>query len=348
MLMMYQNIKNDQRGLASFVITFFIMMVLGLIVIGFAQITRRDQRQSLDRQLSTQAYYAAEVGVNDATKYVQTHFNPTTDKKDNCSEAAPGQLLAGYSREVGGAGSGVSYTCLLINLAPGDLQKDPVAMNTNVVFPVQVSAGTAITDITFKWSRSASPAPLAGTCSTAGSYVSGSSCSIPVLRGDIVSYGTTSLPSRDNLINGMYSFYAAPTTGAGAASYAYASQSGGNPENIRGDCNGSGECTATITIAGGADRYYVRLSSVYGTSKVAISANSNSPLIGAQAVIDSTGKAGDVLKRIQVRIPITGTQGIPGFALQTGDDQCKRFGVIPSPAQVFNIGSTLSTECALN
>ena len=48
------------------------MIVMSLIVLGFAQISRRNQRESLDRQLSTQAFYAAESGVNDARELITT------------------------------------------------------------------------------------------------------------------------------------------------------------------------------------------------------------------------------------------------------------------------------------
>jgi Tfp pilus assembly protein PilX len=56
---------SRQAGMVSIMVTMILMVVLSLIVIGFAQIARRNSRQSLDRQLSTSAFYAAEAGVND-------------------------------------------------------------------------------------------------------------------------------------------------------------------------------------------------------------------------------------------------------------------------------------------
>jgi hypothetical protein len=55
-----------EGGFVSIIVCMIIMTILSLITIGFAQIMAREQRQALDRQLSSQAFYAAESGVNDA------------------------------------------------------------------------------------------------------------------------------------------------------------------------------------------------------------------------------------------------------------------------------------------
>jgi Tfp pilus assembly protein PilX len=59
--------EDKQAGMVAIMVTMILMIVISLIVVGFAQISRRNQRQALDRQLSTQAFYAAETGVNDAS-----------------------------------------------------------------------------------------------------------------------------------------------------------------------------------------------------------------------------------------------------------------------------------------
>lgn len=335
-MLMNKQLRHDQKGMASFLITLFIMTVIGLILMGFAQITRRDQRQSLDRQLSVQAQYAAETGVNDAVRYLQTH--PDFEKTD-CTESVPGQLITGYN-DVLDASAGVSYQCVLIDATPGDLQKQDVGINSNIVFPVQLASGANVTSITFKWSNKTLTSPSG--CSGTGTYTPGG-CNFPTLRGDIVPYGTTSSPSRDSLLNGLYTFYANPSGGGSAV---YSTNAGSNPQNVGGSCSGA---VCSITISGlSADRYFIRLNSYYGLSDVTVTANGGGPanaLVGAQAVIDSTGKANDVVKRIQVRVPLAGTDGIPGFAIQTQNGQCKRYGTIPSSNSVYLI--TPNDDCSL-
>ena len=69
---------KDDKGLVSFMITIIMMLVITLIVIGFTQVSNRNRRESLDRQLSTQAFYAAESGVNEALKVLRT--SPTAEQ----------------------------------------------------------------------------------------------------------------------------------------------------------------------------------------------------------------------------------------------------------------------------
>ena len=59
-----QAIARNQDGLVSIIIVVILMIVISIIVLSFAKVVRNEQRQTLDRQLSTQAYYAAESGVN--------------------------------------------------------------------------------------------------------------------------------------------------------------------------------------------------------------------------------------------------------------------------------------------
>src|ERR1035437_8641163 len=59
---------NNELGAASIIVTMITMIIISLIVIGFATISRRIQQQSVNTQLSTQAFYAGESGGEDARK----------------------------------------------------------------------------------------------------------------------------------------------------------------------------------------------------------------------------------------------------------------------------------------
>ncbi len=63
-------LKQNESGLAAIAVTMIIMGIVTLIVVGFATLMRREQRQALDQQLSTQAFYAAESGVNATRAYI--------------------------------------------------------------------------------------------------------------------------------------------------------------------------------------------------------------------------------------------------------------------------------------
>lgn len=70
-----------------------------------------------------------------------------------------------------------------------------------------------------------------------------------------------------------------------------------------------------------------------------MSITSSLGLKGAQIKVDSTGKAQDVLRRIQVRLPLnaTGSQNqLPDNALQSTDSICKRFSAMDDYLDLSN------------
>ena len=108
------------------------MLVISLIVLGFAQIARRNQRQSLDRQLSTQAFYAAETGVNDAANLVKSAAS--VPAKTSCTDTGGGFYSALPSSNID-ATNKVTYTCLMVNPAPGSLVYSNVG-TSSIVAPL--------------------------------------------------------------------------------------------------------------------------------------------------------------------------------------------------------------------
>jgi Tfp pilus assembly protein PilX len=75
--------NSSQTGMVSIMVTMLLMLVITLIVLGFAQVSRREQIQTLDRQLSAQAFFAAESGVNDAISVIKQRLAqglPISDK----------------------------------------------------------------------------------------------------------------------------------------------------------------------------------------------------------------------------------------------------------------------------
>jgi hypothetical protein len=87
-----------------------------------------------------------------------------------------------------------------------------------------------------------------------------------------------------------------------------------------------------MTVSGlSANQYYMRITSIYKDVTLVVSANdaSSNPLslTNAQAVIDATGKAQDVLRRVQVHIPLTPSSSnqLSDYAIESTDAICKRF-----------------------
>src|SRR5665213_1557464 len=151
---------HDEKGFASLIISITLVIVLSLLTVGFAELMRNEQNQVTDRQLNSQAYYAAESGINDATRalnagYVKdkTYCGPSTDNP----VTVPG---ASYLKNqmIDGTSTSTEWTCLLINPAPTSLEYGSVdTINpTTFTFSGLNSDDTPapITSVTIYWQAS--------------------------------------------------------------------------------------------------------------------------------------------------------------------------------------------------
>jgi Tfp pilus assembly protein PilX len=341
-MMHAKHIQNQgQTGMVSILVTVIIMMVLGLITIGFARLALREQRQSLDRQLSTGAFYAAESGVNDAIKALKAGLDVTKDYT-TCNDPA---LVSPNANQLDG--TNVQYTCLLVDPSPPTLI-GTIDTNASTVFPITAKSGT-ITSLTIMWQDTTGNKgtsctfPLGSFPVANGASGWPSGCNAGMLRFDLVP-GTSF--TRAGLATNVMSAFLQPIGAAGnATALAYAS--GGSALPIAaGNCNNTNVanlCKAFITNLN-ASTYYLRLRSVYKPNTITICINNSTSdcstatteIIGSQAVVDSTGKDVDVLRRISVRVPITtifaNNGDVPDFAIGSKDNICKRFAAYPGGA----------------
>jgi hypothetical protein len=231
------------------------------------------------------------------------------------------------------AANNVSYTCLKVDPAPDNLQFDGVAEDS-VVIPITTAQN--ITDVTISWKPSAASGAGVASCPAApapGNPVfsprSGPgawSCPYGVLRADVVP--TSGALTRANLTGGLLSGYFVPNRTNTNTSLDYGADRG-KANVVPVSC--AAVCTANITNLGGSQSLSLRLSALYVPSSITVAAFNNATQLkisGVQAVIDATGKATDVLRRIQVRLPIVRTSGLmPGDAIASNGAICKRFSV---------------------
>lgn len=334
-----QRHSQQQEGMVSILVTILLLIVISLIVLGFAQIARRTQRQSVDRQLSSQAFYAAETAVNDVRNLVNAALNNGTaiPQKPDCTNGA-GATAAFYDdlNPVLSAANQVSYSCVMVDTTPPNLIYDDVGSPSTIV-PVNSEGGGAISQIKLVWqSKDATATPLSGCPASATKVFStvnvwtASGCGYGVLRVDIVP--VTGVLSADGLRDNTMTSFFVPVTAGGSATVAYpavapASKNGSNL--VATTCTDS-NCTMTITGLT-TSQYVLRIMSIYKDVKLQVSAVNGAAqplsLEGAQAMIDATGKAQDILRRIQVRVPLTAAGGnlLADYGIQSTDAVCKRF-----------------------
>ncbi|MEM6998014.1 MAG: pilus assembly PilX N-terminal domain-containing protein [Patescibacteria group bacterium] len=333
--------KLNQYGVVSLTVSVVIMIVLSLIVISFARIMRREQEQSLDRQLNTQAFYAAETAVNDAK--AELARNPLYSKND-CD------INSGEALSVPSIGDDdlVSFACVTVDQEPDDIIV-PVDTERSTVFelaPVNSSGNPAAIDrINITWNApgntSVSAIPTGSDLPEAGGSWGSN---VGVVRLQITPINSSVSLTRDLLAAETRVLYLRPASSGGNTSWPILQDLStttpplvGGGEITLANCTVGGDCSVSLdSIPSGANyTYMIRLTSVYQPNNVTVQAeNTASPtpisFTGVQAVVDATGKANDVLRRIEERIPLQQYYDFPEYAIDVGLDLCKQLEAIPT------------------
>ena len=353
--------KNHEVGIVSIMVTMVMLIVISLIVLGFAEISRTEQRNTTDNQLSTEAYYAAESGINDALAVIANlpaGTSPTPKTVCGPTSTQDYSTLTGvlhYTDPTNPTTTpDISYSCLLINPSPSNLAV--TAQYKSTVIPL--TSSKKFNQLTLNWGL-ASGSSTTGTCKNGkppGQFpVDNSSwdCNFPVLRVDLLNANNGQLAR--NGINGWSNdtgtMFFMPTFGAADPKPLLRTARGSVVvANCTSTFNPQPVCTANINLESGGTTYYMRVTTLYKTdSNLTISANGGVTFSGSQVIIDSTGKAQDVLRRIEVAVDLTDANAyiVPSGALIAENSVCKQFGVAPGIFinKTFNGGGTTDVLC---
>jgi hypothetical protein len=321
--------KTSQLGMVSIMVTMLMMIVISLIVLGFAQVSRREQTEALDRQLSTQAFFAAESGVNDARSVIKQKLadGQPIPEKDTCDTTT---TTTNYPFDPSiDPNNKVSYTCLLVTTKLNNVTGTIAANGDPIVLPIEPSSGS-LSSFRVNWTPESptTTAAITGGCtSVAGTFktsgVAGAwNCPFGVLRLDIV---PTDVLARANLMAGQHTMFLYPTSANGVGTQDYATSNGAVPTM---NCTAAAGCNILINNVTGNGKFAIKASAIYKGGTFTIAAQDGGPdleLMNAQVSIDVTGRARDVLRRIQVRLPLTNATGIADTALTSGSAICKHF-----------------------
>ncbi len=343
---LYKGQDEWQAGFASIIIAIVLILVLSLITVGFAALMRKETRSALDKHLSTQAYYAAEAGVNDAAKAINAGYR---EHKTNCGETTAdlSDHTADSLRDTKvGNDAGVKWTCLTIDPEPKSLEYSAIDVDQSKIVEITgvnaAGADTIIDSLVIGWQGSDNGGTIRfRTSSGIFTPISSWNSSASVLRVGITPLGRNQI-NRDSLIANTSTAFLYPKESGGStppAAYensSYTSNTGDDGGTIvPGNCHAQSQplnCNVKITNLNSVN-YLLDLRSLpYGKSRVSIRAYSGTTLLGiknAQTLVDSTGKAQDVLRRVQVRIPSRNNYPHSDFGLETMGDICKQLKLAP-------------------
>jgi Tfp pilus assembly protein PilX len=379
----------NEQGFASIVIALILIVVLALLTVGFASLARREQQTALDKQLATQANYAAESGVNDVFHAIAdgrlSDSNPNWSTYKNLVSGPSGGTTCLGNNALSDLGittqngtinllDAVSYPCVLVNLTPTSDQRYPAPPNStwSSVFSVQDASGNpaSVGSITVKWSsydkhnsfRGPSDTSFPPNTTASGAWNDPSSPSPPVLQVSLTPLGNGAGLDSSTLIDNTFSTYLYPSTGTpNTVSYPSVPYSSADTASdgpiVPGDCSTTtNTCSVTIETIPSATWYLIRIVNMpydyasWSWSPYASGDGTGTALeiLHSQAMIDVTGKAKNVLKRLHEAVSINGINNNPGNPNSStlppttveGQNICKRFNTAPAVPRVNPNGTT--------
>lgn len=341
--------KKAQYGFVSILTVMTITILLSLLTLAFVKVMNRSQRQTLDTQLSTQANYAAETGINDAIRAILNNPSAIPFDDTNCSPTPtrPGasQAEADANKIIGGGGTAqAEYTCQLISSGVKDVRVD-INDQSSRIYPIKTD-GTNATELKIEWDAGDStpvknnfPDPIAANVDQYPALGSWPNTTPSMLRLALYTpcpNGCSDFNS-DTMIANQKNLFIKPSNGGSGTLDLSASADGaaayGNCQTI--SATRQYQCQITITNLGvntsQNNALFLKMTPIYGSTAVRFMANNVSggggtqalAMYGAQYRVDVTGKANDVYRRLEVRVPLP-TYDNPGIGVESLSI-CKKF-----------------------
>ncbi len=357
-----------EHGAASLIVVIFSVLLLMTVSLGFMRLVVTDQERTTDDELSRGAYDAAIAGVEDGKRVLQACLangdtracNAITSNECNTVQRArilsashrdsdKGQILLQNSTGVNG-GFDQAYTCVKVERDAADLE-GTLNSDTSQVKMLQTTG--AFTQLDISWFvrpplgtdvelslAPPTPLPAQNAWSSTATRVRP-----PILRVQLMQY-------RD----GNFNLEDFDTDGGGHVLYLYPSNVGASvaaPLSFGSDVRRTGtgnllqpvRCSTATTerylcsvrvnvpapVGGSAAerRAYLRITSIYGGTDYNIRA------VGTQfhdvsPIIDSTGRAADVFRRVRARVELTSvldTALYPRATVDITNNFCKDFSI---------------------
>ena len=276
-----------------------------------------------------------------------------------------GEIKVQQSTQVDESGNSVdqaldqAYTCVTLQLNTDDYVS-AVNENESIIVPLQ---GTSSFDtVTIQWYSQDDLSTAGGTAKLGTSTQLKMAKTWPtdrpsVLRTQLMQVGSSfKLSDFDSVTSDSKSdantVFLYPTTdGVNSTSFVArdsrsrteASSLGFSPlptKCVSSIPSGGYSCSMTLalpTAVGESSRStstttYLRLTSLYTSAHVRITLGNNAKFNGVQPIVDSTGRANDVFRRVQSRVNLYDTSGFPypDGAIDVSSNLCKNFSVTDS------------------
>lgn len=351
------NQTSKQRGAVSFLTVIFLALLLTTVTVSFVRLAVNEQRQATDDDLTNRAFYAAESGVEDAKRAIEMLQNGVlTPAQLNGGDCAP-PLAGGFNQDlIDDPEIDAEYTCQLIDMTSPNFQAQLDAWES-VTVPLS-GVSNNWNNIEIRWhlvgngagtDGPITPRPNSGNPPNLPRVPAWNSRWAAMLRSHVFD-----IPTSGNVNRGSFNSRAGFINPGSSGVPNVALVSGLDKRIINAGCVSAATneyaCTAIINgFNPGARDYYLRLQSIYRPTHVQVTlrnGNSGVDFSEVQAIVDVTGRAGDVYRRVEARVALTGQEfPFPDYALMSATDLCKNFAVTNNAAEFDDLNTAITTSC---
>ena len=358
--------RYRERGVTSLIVVLFSTLLFVVVAVGFMQLMTAEQRASADNELSRGAYDSALSGVEDGKRVLKSCMDGAIDctVMQSCTSVIDAGLVTPKDGEVylkSSSSSGVglagqdyeqAYTCVKIERDTKDYVKN-VSDDSSVLIPLRTVAPVDTIDVSwFARSNSTSDTvdldlptdPLSTNLKAKSDW---NPTRPPILRVQLMQYkgGNLDLSSLDNA-NGHTLYLYPKRDGSSASDFSLDARRSGTaftPTRIK--CApaflSTYACTASIAlpnlVGGPASNgmiAFLRITPIYNNAEISVMPRKGvAPVLfhDLQPSIDSTGRAGDVFRRVEARVEID-DPGVayPRATVDVTNNLCKVFSVTDS------------------
>jgi hypothetical protein len=353
---MNQKKYKTKPGAISMITVMLMSIILMVLVIGLVQIMLNEQRQSSDNELTNRAFYTAEAGLESARQHV-SELSDSEVKLLATQSLAEAPCLANDPELLGGIGAALisddnyeaEVVCQKVAGVDGTYTVGPdIGINNAVKYDL----GTNKDSVRFDWA--VRDGVESETFRSDSSLPAQSVWTSPAALRIQLYWFEPNMPRAD-LKNSYSEFYVLPGNSANSPTHSF----NVTDQPVLARCSvGAFEqkmCSIEInSIPANVNRIlYVRMSYLYESTEADIT-----PLTGGltddslsgQLRVDSTGRVGDVYRRIQANIDLGDPGDVPNYTV-LGNQICKSFDITDRISEFASINggsSILDDYCTAN
>lgn len=355
--------NSNQRGAVSLFVVIFSALLITIVTVGFIQVMLRNQQAATTADLSRSAYDSALGGVEDAKRaIVLAAANGTLAKSTECNSVATilgrdpnTKTETVIKQDEKDATLSQAYTCATIDPTPGEVVYDSVAPGKSKIIPLKTVDNKPFNKVVISWKpTSGIPVDRTRPLSSGVTLPRTSEWGVntpALLRAQLIqTNGSFKLSDFDTKSDGTASdnartkfLYPFSFTSSPSNSFEFSNDS--IPTAIACSKIDDYACKVTLlNLPGDAStrQAFLHISTIYNTAGVKIVLMQDDTVVnfsGVQAKVDSTGRAGDLFRRVKATVDLSNSDfPYPEAALDLTGNLCKTFRVTDNIAD-YDAGS---------